>query len=268
VVREYSARENLATIYRELVDDPQNAWWLSSDTIPTLNFKKVEIINRSKYPGYTFECCEPIDPEGLEEIKNSDIRSIPKEGQISIQYTRVSEDSDPKAPLIWDYDDVNKLRGLYKLIDIVKGEKVIEIGGGTGYLAYVIAHFAKHIDTFEDRPSYVAVFTKYILPHVIEKGLPLNYIIKKVSENDLKHLPKYDVGIYSGLADYKRILRMLKQISEKVVWITFCDIKKAKEGKIDPANARNLEICVFDEGDKELRQVLEGREEEEEEEEE
>jgi hypothetical protein len=195
--------------------------------------------------------------DGLETITNLQPRSIPKnlvhiidfnperkEAKMEVQYARVPEDLDWKVPLIWDYDDLRKLKGLDRLVEVVRGKSVVEIGGGNGYLAYVLAHFASHIDTFEGWAPYAVVYSNYIFPYVVRKGLSLNYIIKYVTEDDLKYLPTYDVGVYSGLVDHDTILKMLKKVSKRVVWVTFCEV--AKKGKVDPALIDDLGICVLD----------------------
>jgi len=159
--------------------------------------------------------------------------------RMSVKYARVDEDLGWKVPLVWDYDDLKKIKGFNKLIDTVKGKKVIEIGGGNGYLAYVLSHYAKHVDTFEGWSPYAVVYSNYIFPEVVEKGLSLNYVIKYVTEDDLQYLGKYDVGVYSGLDKYDEILNMLSKVSEKVVWITFCNVKEKEKINTD------INICVF-----------------------
>jgi SAM-dependent methyltransferase len=163
--------------------------------------------------------------------------------RMRVHYARVPEDAGWKVPLVWDYDDLRKLKGLDRLVEAVKGKTVVEIGGGNGYLAYVLAHFASRVDTFEGWAPYAVVYSNYIFPYVVEKGLNLNYVIKYVTEDDLKYLPKYDVGVYSGVADHTTILKMLREVSKEVKWVTFCDFGKEK---VDPALIDDLSICVFD----------------------
>jgi len=159
--------------------------------------------------------------------------------KMSVKYARVDEDLGWKVPLVWDYDDLSKIKELEKLVDIVKGRTVIEIGGGNGYLAYVLSHYAKHVDTFEGWSPYAVVYSNYIFPEVVEKGLSLNYVIKYVTEDDLQYLGKYDVGVYSGLDKHDEILNMLSKVSEKVVWITFCNVKEKEKINTD------INVCVF-----------------------
>jgi len=159
--------------------------------------------------------------------------------RMTVKYARVDEDLGWKVPLVWDYDDLIKIKGFDKLINIVKGKTVIEIGGGNGYLAYVLSHYAKHIDTFEGWSPYAVIYSNYIFPEVIKKGLSLNYIIRYITENDLQYLGKYDVGIYSGLDKYKEILSMLSKVSENIVWITFCNAIQKEKTSI------NIDVCVF-----------------------
>jgi len=177
-------------------------------------------------------------------VHTIDLNSERKETKMVVRYARVPEDTDWKVPLIWDYDDLRKLKGFDRLVEAVRGKRVIEIGGGNGYLAYVLAHFADHVDTFEGWSPYAVVYSNYIFPYVMRKVLSLNYIIKYVTEDDLDYLPTYDVGIYSGLAHHDKILAMLKKVSKRVIWITFCNVKE--KGKIDPAIIDTLDICVFD----------------------
>ncbi len=160
--------------------------------------------------------------------------------RMSVKYTRVDEDLGWKVPLVWDYDDLKKIKGFDKLIEAVRGKKVIEIGGGNGYLAYVLSHYAKHVDAFEGWSPYAVIYSNYIFPEVVKKKLSLNYIIRYVTEDDLQYLGKYDVGIYSGLDKYSEILSMLSKVSENVVWITFCDVMQK-----DKINT-NIDVCVFD----------------------
>ena len=117
--------------------------------------------------------------------------------RMSVKYARVDEDLGWKVPLVWDYDDLKKIKGFDKLIETVKDKRVIEIGGGNGYLAYILSHYAKHVDTFEGWSPYAVIYSNYIFPEVVEKGLSLNYVIKYVTEDDLQYLGKYDVGVYS-----------------------------------------------------------------------
>jgi len=159
--------------------------------------------------------------------------------KMSVKYARVDEDLGWKVPLVWDYDDLSKIKELEKLVDIVKGRTVIEIGGGNGYLAYVLSHYAKHVDTFEGWSPYAVVYSNYIFPEVVENGLSLNYVIKYVTEDDLQYLGKYDVGVYSGLDKHDEILNMLSKVSEKVVWITFCNVKEKEKINTD------INVCVF-----------------------
>jgi len=159
--------------------------------------------------------------------------------RMSVKYARVDEDLGWKVPLVWDYDDLSKIKELEKLVDIIKGRTVIEIGGGNGYLAYVLSHYAKHVDTFEGWSPYAVVYSNYIFPEVVEKGLSLNYVIKYVTEDDLQYLGKYDVGVYSGLDKHDEILNMLSKVSEKVVWITFCNVKEKEKINTD------INVCVF-----------------------
>jgi len=159
--------------------------------------------------------------------------------RMSVKYRRVEEDLGWKVPLVWDYDDVSKIKGFDKLIETVKNKRVIEIGGGNGYLAYILSHYAKHIDTFEGWAPYAVVYSNYIFPEVVKKKLSLNYIIRYVTEEDLQYLGQYDVGIYSGLDKYREILSMLSKVSENVVWVTYCNVKEK-----DKINT-NLDVCVF-----------------------
>jgi len=69
--------------------------------------------------------------------------------RMSVKFARVDEDLGWKVSLVWDYDDLKKIKGFDKLVEVVKGKKMIEIGGGNGYLAYILSHYAKHVDTFE-----------------------------------------------------------------------------------------------------------------------
>jgi len=159
--------------------------------------------------------------------------------RMSIKYARVDEDLGWKVPLVWDYDDLVKIKGFDKLIEAVKSKKVIEIGGGNGYLAYILSHYAKHVDTFEGWSPYAVIYSNYIFPEVVKKGLSLNYIIRYVTEDDLRYLGRYDVGIYSGLDKHSEILSMLSKVSENVIWTTFCNVKKK-----DKINT-NIDVCVF-----------------------
>jgi len=159
--------------------------------------------------------------------------------RMSIKYARVDEDLGWKVPLVWDYDNLVKIKGFDKLIEAVKSKKVIEIGGGNGYLAYILSHYAKHVDTFEGWSPYAVIYSNYIFPEVVKKGLSLNYIIRYVTEDDLRYLGRYDVGIYSGLDKHSEILSMLSKVSENVIWTTFCNVKKK-----DKINT-NIDVCVF-----------------------
>jgi hypothetical protein len=158
-----------------------------------------------------------------------------------VRHARVDEDFGWKVPLVWDYDDVMKIKGFDKLIEIVKGKKVVEIGGGNGYLGFVLAHYAMHVDIFEGWAPYAVVYSNYIFPEVVEKRLSLNYIIRYVAKEDLKYLGKYDIGIYSGLDKYIEILDMLSEIAENVIWISFCNAINKNENKLNT----DLSICVF-----------------------
>ena len=160
--------------------------------------------------------------------------------RMSVKYARVDEDLGWKVPLVWDYDDLIKIKGFDKLIEAVKNKRVIEIGGGNGYLAYILSHYAKHVDTFEGWSPYAVIYSNYIFPEVVKKGLSLNYIIKYVTENDLEYLGKYDVGVYSGLDKYDEILNMLSKVSDNIIWVTFCNVIQ-KEDKINT----NIDVCVF-----------------------
>lgn len=167
-------------------------------------------------------------------IGNSSIRMY-------VRHARVDEDFGWKVPLVWDYNDILKIKGFNRLIEIVKGKKVVEIGGGNGYLGYVLAHYAKHVDVFEGWAPYAVIYSNYIFPEVVEKRLSLNYIIRYVTEEDLQYLGKYDIGIYSGLDKYSEILEMLDRIAENVIWISFCNaIKKNKSELIT-----DISICAF-----------------------
>ena len=159
--------------------------------------------------------------------------------RMSVKFARVDEDLGWKVPLVWDYDDLKKIKGFDKLVKVVKGKKMIEIGGGNGYLAYILSHYAKHVDTFEGWSPYAVIYSNYIFPEVVKKGLGLNYVIKYVIEDELQHLGRYDVGIYSGLDKHSEILSMLSKVSENVIWITFCNI--IQKDKINT----NIDVCVF-----------------------
>ncbi len=159
--------------------------------------------------------------------------------RMSVKFARVDEDLGWKVPLVWDYDDLVKIKGFDKLIEAVKGKKVIEIGGGNGYLAYILSHYAKHVDTFEGWSPYAVIYSNYIFPEVVKKGLSLNYIIRYVTEDDLRYLGRYDVGIYSGLDKHSEILSMLSKVSENVIWITFCNVKEKDKINTD------IDVCVF-----------------------
>ena len=184
----------------------------------------------------------PIYPQTIPKKIITTIASDPEKESIRmyVKYSRVDEDLGWKVPLVWDYNDVIKIRGFNKLIEAIKHKKVIEIGGGNGYLAYLMAHYAKHVDTFEGWSPYSLIYHNYIFPEVVRKNLSLNYIIKYVTEEDLEYLGKYDVGVYSGLDKHKEILEMLSKVSEKVIWVTFCNVKEKKTVGI------NLDVCVFD----------------------
>jgi len=159
--------------------------------------------------------------------------------RMSVKFARVEEDLGWKVPLVWDYDDLVKIKGFDKLIEAVKGRTVIEIGGGNGYLAYILSHYAKHVDTFEGWSPYAVIYSNYIFPEVVKKGLSLNYIIRYVTEDDLRYLGRYDVGIYSGLDKHSEILSMLSKVSENVIWITFCNVKEKDKINTD------IDVCVF-----------------------
>ena len=136
-----------------------------------------------------------------------------------IPFDVVEEDTTMKVPLIWDGTDLNNLKNLDGLVEAVKGKRVLEIGGGNGYLAYYLSHFAKRYDVYETFPPYVATYAIYIQPYVVKERLPLNYIVKFLTDDDLKYLDEYDVGIYSGLNDADHILSMLKQKCTTVIHI-------------------------------------------------
>ena len=136
-----------------------------------------------------------------------------------IPFDVVEEDGTVKVPLIWDYRDLTLLENLDGLVDVVKGKKVLEIGGGSGYLAYYLSHFAKHYDVYETFPPYVTIYAIYVQPYVVKERLPLNYIVKYVTDDDLNNLDHYDVGIYSGLSDDDHILSMLAKKCDKVIHI-------------------------------------------------
>lgn len=157
--------------------------------------------------------------------------------RMSVKHARVDEDLTWKVPLVWDQEDLRKVRGFDELIEAVKGKRVIEIGGGNGYLAYVMAHYAEHVDVFEGWSPYAVVYSNYIFPEVVKKGLSLNYMIRYVREEDLRHMGRYDVGVYSGFDKYGEILGMLSKVSEDVMWITFCNVME--KGTTD------LSVCVF-----------------------
>ena len=172
--------------------------------------------------------------------------------RMSVRHSRIDEDLGWKVPLIWDYNDVRKIKGFEKLIETVKNKKVIEIGGGNGYLAYVLSYYAKHVDTFEGWSPYAVIYSNYIFPEVVKKKLSLNYIIRYITEDDLQYLSGYDIGIYSGLDKYSEILSMLNKVSEKVIWITFCNVMRRDKVSID------LDVCVFDLTEEEsMKQVKE-----------
>jgi hypothetical protein len=187
---------------------------------------------------------DTIYPQTIPKKIITTIASDPEKESIRmyVKYSRVNEDLGWKVPLalVWDYNDVIKIRGLEKLIKAIKHKKVIEIGGGNGYLAYLMAHYAKHVDTFEGWSPYSVIYNNYIFPEVVRKRLSLNYIIKYITEKDLEYLGKYDVGVYSRLDKHKEILEMLSKVSEKVIWVTFCNVKEKKTVDI------NLDVCVFD----------------------
>jgi len=158
-----------------------------------------------------------------------------------VRHARVDEDFGWKVPLVWDYNDILKIKGFNRLIEIVKGKKVVEIGGGNGYLAYVLAHYARHVDVFEGWAPYAVIYSNYIFPEVVEKRLSLNYIIRYVTEEDLQYLGKYDIGIYSGLDKYSEILELLDRIAENVIWISFCNAVKKNKSEL----ITDISICVF-----------------------
>ena len=150
-----------------------------------------------------------------------DIASNEMKGYVvmRIPFDVVEEDGTVKVPLIWDYRDLVLLENLDGLVNAVKGKRVLEIGGGNGYLAYYLSHFTKRYDVYETFPPYVAVYAIYVQPHVVKERLPLNYIVKYVTDDDLDNLDRYDVGIYSGLSDDEHILSMLAKKCDKVVHI-------------------------------------------------
>ncbi len=43
--------------------------------------------------------------------------------RMSVKYARVDEDLSWKVPLVWDYDDLKKIKGFDKLIEIVKNKR-------------------------------------------------------------------------------------------------------------------------------------------------
>jgi hypothetical protein len=158
-----------------------------------------------------------------------------------VRHARVDEDLGWKVPLVWDFNDISKIKGFDKLIEIVKGKKVVEIGGGNGYLGYVLAHYAKHVDVFEGWAPYAVIYSNYIFPEVVKRGLSLNYIIRYLTEEDLQYLGKYDVGVYSGLDKYMEILGMLSKIAKNVIWISFCNATNKNKNEL----VTDLSICVF-----------------------
>ena len=159
-----------------------------------------------------------------------DIASNEVRGKVvmHIPFDVVEEDGTAKVPLIWDYRDLVLLENLDGLIDAVKGKRVLEIGGGSGYLAYYLSHFAKRYDVYETFPPYVTIYAIYVQPYVVKERLPLNYIVKYVTDDDMEKLDRYDVGIYSGLSDDEHILSMLAKKCDKVVHIRseFVEYKK------------------------------------------
>jgi hypothetical protein len=181
--------------------------------------------------------CPKIIPKNIIYTIDDDVEK--QSVRMSVKFARVEEDLGWKVPLVWDYDDLVKIKGLDKLIEAVKGRTVIEIGGGNGYLAYALSHYAKHVDTFEGWAPYAVVYSNYIFPEVVKKKLSLNYIIRYVTEDDLQHLGRYDVGIYSGLDKHSEILSMLNKVSENVIWITFCNVKEKDKINTD------IDVCMF-----------------------
>ncbi|MCI4409744.1 MAG: hypothetical protein JHC26_11685 [Thermofilum sp.] len=66
----YGNAQNICELFAEFMRDPfRYARFLSSDTIPTLNFEEVKVINKSKYQGYDFEGCKYTKNKEEEEIK-------------------------------------------------------------------------------------------------------------------------------------------------------------------------------------------------------
>ena len=159
----------------------------------------------------------------LTKIKKDwdDITSNEVRGKVTmhIPFDVVEEDGTTKVPLVWDYRDLSLLENLDGLVDVVKGKRVLEIGGGSGYLAYYLSHFAKRYDVYETFPPYVTIYAIYVQPYVVKERLPLNYIVKYVTDDDLNNLDSYGVGIYSGLSDDEHILSMLAKKCDKVVHI-------------------------------------------------
>ena len=145
-----------------------------------------------------------------------------------IPFYVVEEDLTVKIPLIWDYDDLVLLENLEGLVETVKGKRVLEIGGGSGYLAYYLSRFTRRYDVYETFPPYVMVYTVYVQPHAVKERLPLNYIVKYLTDEDLDALDRYDIGIYSGLSDAEHILAMLRKKCDKVIHIRseFTNYKK------------------------------------------
>jgi len=184
---------------------------------------------------------DKIRPKTISKNIIYTIDSYPEKQSVrtAVRHLRVDEDLSWKVPLVWDYDDLKKIRGLDKLVEAVKDKRVIEIGGGNGYLAYVLSHYAKHVDTFEGWSPYAVIYSNYIFPEVVKKKLSLNYIIKYITEDDLQYLGRYDVGIYSGVDKYSELLGMLSKVSENVIWITFCNVKEKEKINTD------INVCVF-----------------------
>ncbi|AZI75934.1 putative methyltransferase [Sulfolobales Beppu rod-shaped virus 1] len=145
--------------------------------------------------------------------------------KMTIPYDIVKEDGTMKVPLIWDHNDLETIKDLEKLTEIVKDKNVLEIGSGNGYLAYYLSHFSKKYDAYETFPPYIVIYTIYIQPYVVKEKLNLNYIVKYVTDDDLKYFENYDIGIYSGLSDSEHILKMLKQKCKQVIHIYPKEIK-------------------------------------------
>ena len=159
---------------------------------------------------------------GLVKLKSwGSIASNEGRGYVNmrIPFDVVEEDRTVKIPLIWDGTDIKLLENVDGLIDAVRGKKVLEIGGGSGYLGYFLSHFAARYDVYETFPPYIVVYAVYVQPHVVRERLPLNYIVKYVTDEDLPSMDHYDVGIYSGFSDDEHILSMLEKKCDKVIHI-------------------------------------------------